>query len=66
MPAPEGHIDRNRATQIAGCHRNTITAAARAGRIPGATRRGGRGPWYFTEAGLRVWLGIADETAAAS
>jgi hypothetical protein len=64
MPAPEGYVDRSAAERITGYDRNTITQAAKRGDIPGAFQRLGRGPWYFTERGLRQWIGMPDKGAA--
>lgn len=57
---PAGYVDTERATEITGYSRVTIGNAARAGEIPGAIQRTRKSPWFFTEAGLRKWIGIED------
>lgn len=64
MPAPAGYVDRAEAEKITGFNRNLITVAARAGEIPDAFQRLGRGPWYFTPEGLRKWIGMPVEVSA--
>jgi hypothetical protein len=55
---PAGHIAMAEAVRITGYQRDTLTKWFREGAIPGAIQHRPHAPIYFTEAGLRAWLGI--------
>lgn len=62
---PPGYVDMTGAVGITGYTRETIRKAFVRGEIPCAIQRKTHAPMYFTEAGLRKWLGIEDDAGAA-
>lgn len=63
---PLGYVGMARATAITGKTDETLAKWFRAGEIPGAIQRKPRDPIYFTEAGLRLALGITTDQDAVA
>jgi hypothetical protein len=62
---PPGYHDMAFAVEFTGRTRQTLMKAANSGEIPGAIQVKSHSPWYFTEQGLRHYLGIRDQAAAS-